>query len=639
MIIGTAGHIDHGKTALVHALTGVDTDRLKEEKTRGISIELGYAYQALENGDVLGFIDVPGHERFIHTMLAGAAGIDFALMVVAVDDGIMPQTREHLDILGLLGIHQGAIALTKIDRVPPERIVEVTLEVRALLAGFPSLAGAPCFPVSAITGEGLEALHAHLHAAALKHARLAEEQGFRLAVDRSFTLKGAGTVVTGTVFAGKVSVGDGLIVTPSGKHVRLRSLHVMNQAATEGHAGQRCALNLAGVDKDEIQRGDWVTSPVLHAPTSRFDALLSLSNNAPHPLKQWTPVHLHLGAAHAMARVALLERETLAPGESALAQLVPDRPIGTLHGDAFIVRDADARHTLGGGRVLDPWAPQRKRRTQVRLTELTSLQLPDTRSRLMRLLDQSEWGLDLNQMSIAWNHPKLIDQLTGDAKWIAAGDQNLAFSPSHWQSLEQNLADGLAKFHESFPDEMGPEATRARRMFLAKLPSSAFSALVESLMACGRIKRSGPWLHLPDHRVSLTPQEEVLYECIRPLLLETPYDPPWVRDLARHCGVDESRMRQLMQKLARQGFVFQVVRDLFYAPESLAKLAAIVVELGQMDEGASAAAFRDRTGIGRKRCVQLLEFFDRIGYTRRIRDIHHLRNPGMFGESGIAGHA
>jgi len=639
MIIGTAGHIDHGKTALVSALTGVDTDRLKEEKARGITIDLGYAYQQLENGEVLGFIDVPGHERFIHTMLAGAAGIDFALLVVAVDDGIMPQTREHLDILDQLGIDKGAVALTKIDRVEPARIIEVEQEVRALLAACPSLTDAPCFPVSAMTGEGIMALRDHLHAEALAHSRLTGEKGFRLAVDRSFTLKGVGTVVTGTVFSGVVRVGDELMLTPSGKRVRLRGLHVMNQAAEEGHAGQRCALNLSGTDKADIERGDWVTAPALHAPTSRFDAVLSLSRNAPHAIRHWTPVHLHLGAAHVMGRVALLEGESLAPGDSALAQLVLDRPIGALHGDAFILRDADARHTLGGGHVLDPWAPQRKRRTTERLAELAALQIPDTQARLTRLLDQTEWGLELSKLAIAWNDPGLNDLLRDEAKVTVSGEQKLAFSPSNWQALEQHLMNGLADFHEKFPDEMGPEASRARRMFLPKLASSAFSALAEDLLAKALIKRSGPFLHLPDHRVNLTPQEEILFERILPWLLETPYDPPWVRDLAKRCNVDENRMRQLMQKLARQGSVFQVVRDLFYAPEALAKLAAIVTELDQTAEGASAAAFRDRTGIGRRRCVQLLEFFDRVGYTRRMRDTHHLRNPGMFGGSGMAGHA
>jgi selenocysteine-specific elongation factor len=630
MIIGTAGHIDHGKTALVHALTGVDTDRLKEEKARGISIELGYAYQAIEDGQVLGFIDVPGHERFIHTMLAGAAGIDFALLVVAADDGIMPQTREHLDILNQLGVDHGAVVLTKIDRVEPARVAEVDEQIHGLLSTSPALAAAPSFQVSAITGEGVEALRTYLHAEARASSRRSDEGGFRLAVDRSFVLKGIGTVVTGTVFSGNTRVGDDLTLSPSGKTVRLRNLHVMNQASDEGHAGQRCALNLAGADKADIQRGDWVTALRLHAPTDRFDALLTLSKNALQPLRHWTQVHLHLGAAHVIARVALLERETLIQGESALVQLVLDRPIGALHGDAFIVRDADARHTLGGGKVLDPWAPHRKRRTPERLAELAVLQIPDVPLRLKRLLDRAEWGLDLNRLSVAWNILDLQSLVAEDTRLTAAAGQKLAFAPSQWQSLGNALLDGLADFHTRFPDEMGPEASRARRMYLAKLPAQAFSALADGLLAAGCIKRSGPWLHLPDHHISLTAQEEALYERIRPRLLESPFEPPWVRDLAKACGVEEGRMRLLMQKLARQGRVYQVVRDLFYASEAIGRLAAVAREMDQLEGGTNAAAFRDRTGIGRKRCIQILEFFDRVGYTRRMRDTHHLRNPDMF---------
>jgi selenocysteine-specific elongation factor len=625
MIVGTAGHIDHGKTALVYALTGVDTDRLKEEKARGITIELGYAYQPLGNGEVLGFIDVPGHERFIHTMLAGAAGIDFALLVVAADDGVMPQTREHLEILHLLGIKRGAVALTKIDRVDGERVAEVTAQVQSLLADT-DIAGAAVFPVCALSGEGLPALQAHLHAAALALPACVAEGGFRLAVDRCFTLKGTGTVVTGTVFSGRVRVGDELVVTPSGKPVRLRSLHVMNQPAEEGQVGQRCALNLAKVEKDDIGRGEWIVAPGLHAPTDRFDGRLTLSRHAPRALNHWSPVHLHLGAAHVMARVALLEGESLAPGASALVQCVTDSPIGALRGDRFILRDAEARHTLGGGRVLDPWGPARKRKTAERLGELATLELPDSGARLARLLTAAERALDLKQLAIAWNVPDLVQHLPADTRVVSA----LAFSPEHWQALEARLVDGLADFHTRFPDEMGPDTARARRMYLAKLAVPAFSALVESLVTDGRILRSGPWLHLPEHRISLNAQEQTLYERIRPLLREQPYDPPWVRDLAKRCAVDEARMRQLMRKLARQGELFQVVRDLFYTPQAVAQLAGVIDEMERSYGEAKAAHFRDRTGIGRKRCVQILEFFDRVGYTRRVREGHHLRNPEMF---------
>ena len=630
MIVGTAGHIDHGKTTLVHALTGVDTDRLKEEKARGISIELGYAYQPLADGGVLGFVDVPGHERFIHTMLAGAAGIDFALLVVAADDGVMPQTREHLGILHLLGIERGAVALTKIDRVDASRTAAVERDLRRLLAGT-TLAGIPVFPVAATAGLGVEALRRHLHEAAQAMPQAPGEGGFRLAVDRSFTLKGAGTVVTGTVFAGRVEVGDELAVTPSGKRVRVRSLHVMNRPAQTGRAGQRCALNLHGAGKDEIARGDWIVAPHLHAPTARFDVRLKLSPQAPAALTHWAPVHLHLGAAHVMARVALLEGERLAPGESALAQLVADRPIGALHGDRFIVRDADARHTLGGGVVLDPDAPARKRKTPLRLAELAALDIPDPAQRLRALLGLR--GLDVVRLAKHWNHDGLDSVLPPDSTRVLGCHETWAFSAAHWAGLQEKLRADLAGFHERFPDELGPDAARARRMFLPALAVAAFAALTDALLAAGTLQRSGPWLHLPTHAIALTREEDVLYQRILPWLAEAAFDPPWVRDLARMSGKDEASMRRLLQKLACQGKLYQVVRDLFYLPESVAQLAVLVQELEHVSGETRAAEFRDRSGLSRKRAVQVLEFFDRVGYTRRVRVAHRLRNADMFGRT------
>lgn len=627
MIVGTAGHIDHGKTTLVRALTGVDTDRLAAEKQRGISIELGYAYQPLGDGGMLGFVDVPGHERFIHTMLAGASGIDFALLVVAADDGVMPQTREHLAILDLLGIGRGAVVLTKVDRVDPARTAAVGQAVAQLLETT-ALAGLPVFPVSATRGDGVDALRSHLHQAARAMPQTAANGGFRLAVDRCFTLKGAGTVVTGTVFTGRVQVGDALVATPSGKPVRLRSLHAMNRPAQTGMAGQRCALNLGGIERSEIARGDWIVTPRLHAPTARLDVRLTLSPQAPAALPHWAPVHLHLGAAHVPARVALLEGETLAPGAGTLAQLVVARPIGALYGDRFIVRDADARHTLGGGRVLDPDAPARRRRTPLRLAELAALEAADTSLRLARLLDIQ--GCDLGRLAVHWNDADLAAALPADSAQVHARDACWAFSAPHWRSLQEKLRADLGGFHAQFPDELGPDAARARRMFLPRLPAPAFAALVDALLADGSLARSGAWLHLPTHRITLTATEDALYQRIRPWLEEAALDPPWVRELARRAGQDEAVMRRLVRKLARQGRLYQVVRDLFYLPESVDRLAAVVQELEHADGETRAAAFRDRTGLGRKRAVQVLEFFDRVGYTRRVHEAHRLRSPAMF---------
>ena len=368
MIIGTAGHVDHGKTALVKALTGVDADRLAEEKRRGITIDLGYAY----TGD-LGFIDVPGHERFVHTMLAGASGIDAALLVVALPEGIRPQTREHLQILSLLGIDQGVVALTMAD-LAADRIPEVSEAVRALLADT-ALAEAAILPVSAVTGQGIEALRGALLGSA---ARVRDRSGYpRLAVDRAFTLSGAGLIVTGTLVSGRIAVEDRLVLSPSGLELRVRGLHAQNKPAGEAVAGQRVALNITGprLSKEAVTRGDWVLHPDVHAPTAALDVRMTLLADAAKAMRQDTQVHLHLGAAHVMARVSLLDRERLEPGEAALVRLTMQQPIGALAGDRIVLRDTGATCTLGGGAVLDPFPPRRGRRTVGRLAQLGALEV------------------------------------------------------------------------------------------------------------------------------------------------------------------------------------------------------------------------------------------------------------------------
>src|SRR5277367_1961885 len=314
MIVGTAGHVDHGKTSLIRALTGVDTDRLKEEKARGISIELGFAYTPLPDGEVLGFVDVPGHERLVHTMVAGAGGIDYALLVIAADDGVMPQTREHLAILQLLGITQGAVALTKIDRVNEARVAEATAQIAALLAST-ALSGAPIFALNATapSDTGVAALRRHLQSTAMSWPRRAEDGLFRLAVDRVFTLPGRGTVAAGTARSGRVRVGDMLAVMPSGTPVRVRSIHAQNRDTPVGNAGQRCALNLAGIEKTALRRGDWLADPRAFLPTTRIDVQLRRVPGAGE-LKNHAPLHIHLGTAHRVARVLLSDADALIAG-------------------------------------------------------------------------------------------------------------------------------------------------------------------------------------------------------------------------------------------------------------------------------------------------------------------------------------
>jgi selenocysteine-specific elongation factor len=466
MIVGTAGHIDHGKTTLVRALTGVDTDRLPEEKKRGISIELGYAFLDVPDSDQrIGFVDVPGHERLVHTMLAGATGIDFALLLVAADDGVMPQTREHLAVLSLLGMSRGAVVVTKTDRADAQRVQAVCGEATALLAGTP-LAGAPVLAVSALGGEGLPALKALLLDAARGAPRAADAaQAFRLAIDRVFTLDGVGTVATGTVHAGTVRVGDTLRLVPGEREIRVRSLHAQNQAVTQSVAGQRCAVALAGVAKDEVSRGQWLVSPAAALATDRIDVALTLWHAETRPLRTGTPVHVHLGAAGVPGTVAMLDGDTLAPGASGRAQLVLRAPIGAWFGDRVVLRDASASRTLAGGTVLDPFAPQRYRRTPQRLAELDALALPEPAARLAACLASAPQGLELRRFAAAQGRqitldvPGALRHTDAQADWALGAAQTAA--------AREALLTVLTAYHAKQPDEIGPDAARLRRLAAA----------------------------------------------------------------------------------------------------------------------------------------------------------------------------
>jgi selenocysteine-specific elongation factor len=615
MIVGTAGHIDHGKTSLVRALTGVDTDRLKEEKARGISIELGYAYTPLENGDVLGMIDVPGHEKLVHTMAAGACGIDFALLVIAADDGVMPQTHEHLAILQLLGVTHGVVALTKTDRVDAARVAQVRAEVRAWLALTP-LADAPLFETNATQpgDPGVQQLNAYLHEAALRWSAPRDDGLFRLAVDRVFTLAGQGTIVTGTVFSGRVTTGETLMLAPAATSVRVRSIHAQNRAADSGHAGQRCALNLAGIDKDAIARGDWIVDAALAEPSERLDVELTLLADAGLPLQHWTPVHVHIGTTHRVAHVALLEGDTLFAGEASRVQLVFDAPVCALPGDRFIVRNG----------------PARKRRTPERRAWLDALRAWLDGRTTEPLLEQAPRGMLRSTLMHLTGLPASSLNLPETALTIAlhgkVADDALIVLRRHWEQMRAQIVSALQQFHVRMPDEQGPDAARLRRIAAPLLTEALWRALVDGLVAEGAVVRSGAWLHLPEHTLSLDASEEVLAAKLLPLIAQGRFDPPWVRDLASAAQAPEEKVRQLLRKLARRGEVYQVVRDLFYHPDVVRELAGLVAALARHNDGAlGASMFRDASGLGRKRAIQILEFFDRVGYTRFQHDLRLVR--------------
>jgi selenocysteine-specific elongation factor len=643
MIVGTAGHIDHGKTTLTRALTGVDTDRLKEEKERGISIELGYAYAPLHSdrpgGEILGVIDVPGHEKFIRTMAAGVTGIDYALLVIAADDGIMPQTLEHLSILRLLGVRRGAVALTKIDRADAARLAQVETDIHNLLAAT-DLADAQLFRTNAtVPGDaGVAALLAHLSqvAATLPGRARDEQRLFRMGVDRVFTLTGQGTIVTGTALAGRVQVGDTLQLAPGGQQVRVRSIHAQNHAAGSGAAGQRLALNLSGIGKDDVARGSWIVAPAMAECSERIDVELTLTADCGVTLKSWSPLHVHLGAAHHTAHAVLLgdgaqELTVMAPGQTARVQLVLDAPVQAVPGDRFVIRNAQATATIGGGVVLDPFGPARKRRSAARQAWLQALSDYVATDDIGALLARSPAGMRISALTRLSQLPADAITLPADAERIALpGSDALLVTRATLAAQEARILAGLAEFHARAPDEAGPELWRLKRIVSPEMEDRLWSHLVESLLAREQIRQRGRSLHLPSHSVELGPEEKARALLLQASLREGRYDPPWVRELARAHTLPEADVRKLLLKLSKSGEISQVVTDLFYHPAPLAELAQLVTTLPEVQ----AASFRDATGLGRKRAIQILEFFDRVGYTRRVGNTHLVRPHAVWSYSG-----
>ncbi|WMB11101.1 selenocysteine-specific translation elongation factor [Enterobacter hormaechei] len=611
MIIATAGHVDHGKTTLLQAITGVNADRLPEEKKRGMTIDLGYAYWPQPDGRVLGFIDVPGHEKFLSNMLAGVGGIDHALLVVACDDGVMAQTREHLAILQLTGNPQLTVALTKADRVDEARINEVRAEVLAALAEY-GFEDAALFVTVATEGRGIDALREHLQQ--IPSREQASHHRFRLAIDRAFTVKGAGLVVTGTALSGEVNVGDTLWLTGVNTSMRVRGLHAQNQPVERAYAGQRIALNIVGdAEKDQLNRGDWLLADAPPEPSERI--IVSLQTHT--PLTQWQPLHIHHAASHITGRVSLLEND--------LAELVFDSPLWLANNDRLVLRDISARETLAGARVvmLDP--PRRGKRKPEYLQWLAALaKASDDRSALDIHLERG--AVDL--AAFAWARQlsgEGLRLLTQEPGFIQAGNRLLnAPVAARWQ---RKVLSTLATYHEQHQDEPGPGRERLRRMALPMEDDALVLLLIENMRESGVINSHHGWLHLPEHKAGFTAEQDAVWQKVAALFGDEPW---WVRDLARETHTDEQLMRQVLRHAAQQGMIVAIVKDRYYRNDRIVAFANLIRELDQARGSTCAADFRDRLNVGRKLAIQILEYFNRIGFTRRRGNDHVLRDAQLF---------
>ncbi|MGI9523304.1 MAG: selenocysteine-specific translation elongation factor [Hyphomicrobiaceae bacterium] len=624
MIIATAGHVDHGKTLLVKALTGVDTDRLPEEKKRNLTIDIGFAYLPLIDNESIGFIDVPGHERFIRNALCGLAGTDFVLFVVAADDGPMPQTREHLAIVDLLDIGFGAVALTKADRVSEERLERVTDELKALLAPT-TLSGAPVFAVSALSGQGIGELKEHLLLAAQATPARAQSGNFRLAIDRRFDISGAGLVVTGTVFSGSIETGDLADVLGEHMRVRVRAIHAQNAAAKKGRAGQRCALNISGPElrKEAIIRGNWLVGGELPPPVNKLDCVLHLLNSEARPLAHWTPVHMHLGAAETTARVALLEHKSLSQGASGLVQLVADNPIGAVYGDRFILRDQSAQRTIGGGHVVDVFPPGRGRAKPARISWLKAVDKPDPENALREGLKVAPAGVALttfaaNHNLTAVERDAILDKV--EAVIVESKSGRLAFAPQSWSDLRAAVVARLENWHATAPTGQSLGANRILETTPFRVGRGTANAIAARLVQDGTLARDGLGVRLPSHQVQLKGGDTQLWTEVEACFASAALRPLTAREIAQSINGDLRAIESFLQRAGRVGLVAKISKSRFLTRQALR-------ELGQLAEAIAATApdrllmvkaFRDASGIGRNMTIETLEYFDRQKFTQRV---------------------
>jgi selenocysteine-specific elongation factor len=631
LVIGTSGHIDHGKTTLVKALTGIDADRLVEEKERGITIDIGFAHYTDEAGNVIAFVDVPGHERFVHNMLAGAAGLDAVLMVIAADEGVMPQTREHLHICDLLGIRQGLIALTRVDLVDAELLELCAQDVREAVQGT-FLEDAPILPVSAVTGQGLPELKAALAQLTATAQGRHLEHPFRFPVDRAFTIKGFGTVVTGTVIAGRLRKEDTVTQYPQRRTVRVRGLQVHSQAAEAVEAGQRAAINLAGVTKEEIQRGDQLAEPDSLLTSFLLNAELKLLADAPRELTQRTRIRLHLGTQEVIGRLVLLEEERFRPGQTQLVQMRLEREVASRFGDRFIIRNYSPIFTLGGGRVIDP-APYKSRRLKGDLAQRLRVLAGDDPEALVEqvIYLQGNRGVKAREGFIRAGlsekqFGRIIDKLSSQgAIYCVDPAERKYLHVSTVERIGGFMQRVLAAHHKAHPEREGMTRVELAGKLALLFNDKEVGQLLARLARSGHIAQEGQLYRLSGHEKSLTGQQEALLARLVEAVRAGGVMPPRRTALFEAAGVDEKAGMQLVKLGTHNEQLVRVKDDLYYTPDTLAgierKLREHLAAHGQI----TVIDFKDLTGVTRKHAVDLLEHFDAARVTLRVQDHRVLR--------------
>ncbi len=617
MIIVTSGHVDHGKTALLQALTGTNTAHLPEEKKRGMTIDLGYAYLPLQD-KILGFIDVPGHEKFLSNMLAGLGGIHYAMLIVAADEGIQAQTKEHLAILRLLQIERVIVVITKSDRTEPAQIERLQQQLKQ---NYPFLVISPFFITSAHNGQGIDELRNYL--ATLPN--LAEQnKPFRYAIDRIFSVKGAGTVLTGTAFSGAVRIDDELYLS-DGIKVRVKNIHAQNQQNTQGIAGQRLALNInADLDRTSIRRGDWLFSQTPPSPTDRITVQL----DAETALNESQPVHIYHAAARTVGKLNLLTAKNLPAAQQAVAEVILDEPLFLAFGDKLILRSGDAKQLVGGAKVIEIHSPKRHKRTQVRLDFLQNLQQADTAAQRLALYLQER---AVSAQHIAWTEQltetQLNDILTQNNN---VRYQNWCFNADYQTQQTAKILTALSAYHSQHSDQLGVSKARLYRIAAINQAEKLIYHFIDQLLEKGQLQQTRGWLHLPEHKIQFSTEERDLWHLVLTEFEKQNGQPLWVRDLANLLELDETLMRNFLYKAGKLGYLTAIVKDRFFLTETLYAYARLIKQMATEQGAVSVNELRDRLQFGRKLTVQLMEYFDRCGFLRRKGNAHILRDGDVF---------
>jgi selenocysteine-specific elongation factor len=632
IILGTAGHIDHGKTALIKALTGINTDRLKEEKRRGITIELGFAFLDLPGGQRLGIVDVPGHEKFVKNMVAGATGIDIVAMVIAADEGVMPQTREHMEICSLLDVRHGVVVLTKTDLVDEEWLELVEEDVRDFVKGT-FLEDAPIVPVSSVTGAGIPEFIKILDELSAELPGRPASSLFRLPVDRVFTMKGFGTVITGTLISGQVQVGDMVMLYPSGISSKVRGLQVHNQSVAKAEAGMRTAINFQGLEKAVVNRGDVLSNPGALKPSYMIDVSMNYLSSNKKPLKNRTRARFHTGTSEILGIVVLVDREELAPGETAIAQIRVDSPVTVIKDDHFVIRSYSPVRTIGGGNVLNP-IPQKHKRFRPDVIEgIKGLMTHDPEEIISYHVQASGYqGVGYADLKIMTSlHEKqlqqLVQNLLSKRTIILADRENQTYIHSKsFDTFKSETSEYLGVFHSANPLKTGMSKEELKSKFPGVLSSRLFNLMLNQMIKDNAIVSEDNSVRLASHKVSLGADQADIRDKVLKAYRENGLTPPYLKELKQTFEIGESLAKDVIALLMDQGLIVKAKEDLYFYGDAVKDLQQKLVEFLKLNGEISTPQFKEMTGVSRKYLIPLIEYFDAQNVTIRIGDIRKLRN-------------